>query len=351
MAKKSILGIDIGCDRLKMALVDDGVVLDAVSTSMPENLFRDGRLTSIETMSGLISSTMKENGIKTNNAAIVLPNESVYIKNVRMPMMTVDQLVYNLPFEFNDYISGEIKDYVFDYAVLPDDDDTPDGAETSEDSKAVEAAALLGAEDKTLSLMAVGAEKALIDEYANMLAKAGLNLVKAAPSICSYISLIRLQMEGLKQYTDEFCVLDLGHEATRMYMFREDRHEATRVIDVGLASLQHVVADLFGVENHLAHTYILNNFENCLERDECRESYDNIAVELMRAMNFYRFSNPDSSLSDMWLCGGGAVIKPLCDAIGGMLDMRLHTASELVPDGDEIPECNSFVQAIGVTID
>ena len=352
MAKKTILGIDVGSDNLKLALVDGDVVLDAVAVKMPENLFKEGRVTSVETLSGLISNTMKENGIKARDAALVLPNETVYIKNVRMPMMTTDQLVLNLPYEFNDYITGEIKDYVFDYAVLPDEAEEvseeakPEGAEASEAAENAEAAP-----EETLNLMAVGAERSVVEENTEMLRKAGLNLVKAAPAICSYISLIRRQMDSLTQYTDEFCILDLGYEATRMYMFKKDRHEATRVVEVGMASIERVVADVCGVENHLAHTYIMSNFENCLDREECREACDNIAVELMRALNFYRFSNPNSTLTDMWLCGGGAVVKPLYEAIGSMLDMRLHTASELVSDGDDIPECNTFVQAIGVTFD
>lgn len=355
--KKKLLGIDIGHDRLKMALVDDGIVLDAVAVKMPENLFRDGHITSADTMAGLISSTLKDNNIKANKAAVVLPNESVYIKNVRMPMMTVDQLVYNLPFEFNDYITGEVKDYVFDYAVLQDEEEEKEKAAEMPAEGSAEAvgeapeAAEAAEEEKTLSLMAVGAEQALIDEYAEVVHKAGLNMVKAAPALCSYITLIREQMEVLSQYTTEFCILDLGYEATRMYIFDGDRHEATRIIEVGMSSIERVIADVFGVENHLAHTYMVSNFDNCLEKEEVRDACDNIAVELMRAMNFYRFSNPDSNLSDMWLCGGGAVMHSLCEAIGGMLDMRLHTASELVPEGDDIPECNSFVQAIGVAFE
>ena len=347
MAKKSILGIDIGSDNLKMALVDGGTVSDAVSVKMPENLFREGRVTSVDTMCGLITNTLKENGIRARDAALVLPNETVYIKNVRMPMMTTDQLVLNLPYEFNDYITGEIKDYVFDYAVLPDEADTAEAVPAAEG----EADAAPAESEETLNLMAVGAERAVVEENTDMLRKAGLNMVKTAPAICAYISLIRRQMNSLTQYTDEFCILDLGYEATRMYMFKRDRHEATRVVEVGMASIERVIADVCGVENHLAATYIMSNFENCLDREECREACDNIAVELMRALNFYRFSNPNSSLTDMWLCGGGAVVKPLYEAIGSMLDMRLHTASELVPGGEDIPECNRFVQAIGIAFD
>ena len=46
--------------------------------------------------------------------------------------MTVDQLVYNLPFEFNDYITGERKEYVFDYAVVSDPETTGAEAKSAE---------------------------------------------------------------------------------------------------------------------------------------------------------------------------------------------------------------------------
>jgi len=74
-------------------------------------------------------------------------------------------------------------------------------------------------------------------------------------------------------------------------------------------------------------------------------------VELMRALNFYRFSNRDSTLADMWLCGGGAVIKPLRDSIVDMLDIELHRADELIPEGNTVEESYSFVQAIGITME
>ena len=310
---------------------------------MPDNMLRDGQITSIEALSDLISKTMKSNGIRAKHAAYVMPNEMAYIKEVSMPMMNTEQLAINLPYEFNDYITGEIKDYIFDYAVLPPDAKTENEKEAEEGTEEEP--------EQTLKLMAVGAERAYIEEIQKMLAKAGLKMVKIAPALCTYISLIRNRMDELKQTSEEFGILDLGHESVRMYIFDEDRHEATRVLEVGLSSLVDVVAELFGVEKHLAHTYIVNNYENCLDREECRNTYENIAVELMRAMNFYKFSNPNSNLTDLWLCGGGAFIHPLALAIGEMLDMRLHTASELVDDGDDIPGCNAFVQAIGITMD
>lgn len=332
---KTILGVDIGHDQLKLAVVRGTQVLKTAIAPMPENLLRQGRVASRETMGDLIKTTMKSGGLRAGRAAIVIPNDVVFVKNVDMPVMSVDQLEYNLPFEFNDYITGELKDYVFDYAVVSEP------KAKSEDGES---------DTPTMELMAVGTLRAVLEDSKELLRKAGQKLVLSAPAISAYISLIRAQKEKLSQIAEEYCVLDLGYEAIRMYMFRGDKHVATRLLETGMSNLDNVLADIYGVDVHLAHTYLMSNFENCHSREECLNAFSNIAVELMRALNFYRFSNPDSSLEHMWLCGGGAVIQPLQETIGDMLNIELHPASELVPGGAAIPDCNTYAQAIGIAM-
>ena len=336
---KTTLGIDIGHDQLKLALVKGTRVLKTAMAEMPENLLREGRITSRETMGELIRATMKQHGIRANRAAFVLPDETVFIKNVEVPPMSVEQLEYNLPFEFKDYITGELREYVFDYAVISD----------GRPKRAPEGDAE-GAAPQSLELMAVGCARSVLEDAQESLRKAGLKLVLSAPSLSAYINLLRAQHSALSAFAEEYGVLDLGYQAIRMYMFKGDRHVATRALEVGMSRLDNVLVDLYGVDSHLAHTYLMSNFENCQNREECLSAYESIAVELMRAMNFYRFSNPDSALQDLWLCGGGAVIRPLTDTIGDVLGIQLHPATELVPDGDAIDDCNSFAQAIGIAI-
>ena len=335
---KTILGVDIGHDQLKLALVRGKQVLKTASAPMPENLLKEGRIASRETMGELIKATMKSGGIRAGHAALALPNQVVFVKNVEMPLMSVEQLEYNLPFEFNDYITGELKDYVFDYAVVSDPNAAPK-QEEGEDEPV-----------KTLELMAVGTLREVLEDGKESLHKAGLKLTLTAPAISAYISLFRAIGDKLSMMTDEYCVLDLGYDSIRMYMFKGDRHVATRVLETGMSNLDNVLADAYGVDVHLAHTYLMSNFENCQQREECMNAYSNIAVELIRALNFYRFSNPDSALEHMWLCGGGAVIEPLAETISDMLNIQLHEASDLVPGGERIPECNSYIQAIGIAM-
>ncbi|MBE6910462.1 MAG: hypothetical protein E7474_12975 [Ruminococcaceae bacterium] len=328
---KTILGVDIGFDSLKIALCKDGKVKKAATEPMPVNLMKENRITSVDAMGELIKSTMKKNKISASAAAMVLPNEVSYVRNVTMPPMAADQLAYNIPFEFNDYIVDELKNYIFDYAMISNPKENPDAP---------------------MEMMAVAMPSAIIDESRTYFSRAGLKLVKAAPVEYAYISLIRqYQKENMTER--EYCILDLGYRAIRMFMYNSDRHVVTRLLDIGIRNLVDSVAEAMNVETHLAKTYLESNYENCQEQEACVSAYNNIATELMRAMNFYRFSNRDSQLNDVWLCGGGAEIPGLCDAIANTLEMKVHPISELMPGGSspEIANLGDYAMAVAVTLD
>ena len=380
MAKR-ILGLDIGYDTLKLALVQGKHVRKTATASMPKRLLREGRVVSPEAMGELIRNTMRENGIRCSKAALAFSSEAVFVRNVTVPRMSADQLSYNLPYEFRDYITDELKNYIFDYAMLSAPESKKQGGaekrvkqpkekkpkaknaleafeaaqETLESSgSSAAAAAATAAADteggaKTMELLAVAAPLSLMEESRDIIRKAGMKLVKAAPSVCSYIGLIQQMDDSKRPASGEYCILDLGYQAIRMYMFKGTRHEVTRALEFGLSRIDDALADAYNVDVHLAHTYLLTNYEDCQSKEVCVNAFNNIAVELMRALNFYRFSNPDSELTDVWLCGGGAAIAPLRKAIAEGLDnMNLRSADELLSESKPLEQSYSMVQAIGI---
>ena len=328
MAQK-ILGVDIGYGSLKLALCKDGNVKKTAVAEMPANLLRDGRITSPEALSELLRETMRKHHIHASRAAVVLPNEQSYIRTVTMPRMTAEQLKYNIPYEFNDYIEDEVKNYVFDYAMISDPK-----ADTGD----------------TMELMAVAAPTWLLDDAKAIMGMAGLRFAKAAPVEYAYLSLIR-QAERGNADKREYCFLDIGYRAVRMFMYRGDQHIVTRVLETGLRTVAEAIAEALNVDIHLAHTFLERNYEDCQKKEFCMNAYNNLAVELMRALNFYRFSNPDSTLSDVWLCGGGAGIEALCGVISETLDLNIHPAEELISGGNRVLQCYNYLQAVGITMD
>ena len=292
-----------------------------------------------------------------------------------MPDMAAEQLSLNLPYEFRDYITEELKNYIFDYAMLSDaaaavaastvkaekKAEKPKKekknaleafeAEADKQANVPEAAAETdGNSSANMELLAVAAPVSLMEETRLMLRKAGMKLAKAAPVVCSYTGLIRSMDPAKRPANGEYCFLDLGYQSIRMYMFKGEKHIVTRVLESGLAVVDAAIADAYNVDEHLAHTYVVNNFEDCQSKEICVNAFNNIAVELMRALNFYRFSNPESTLSDIWLCGGGAYISSLVAAIeSGLEGMKIHSAEELMPGGRLLGDSNALAQAIGIT--
>ncbi|MBO4914822.1 MAG: pilus assembly protein PilM [Oscillospiraceae bacterium] len=345
---KTILGVDLGNESLKLVLCKNGEVKKSAIAQVPQGLIREGRFTSTQAVSDLIKSTMRENRIRATNAAFVLPNEICFLRTINMPVMSHEQLKINIPYEFTDYLSEEPKNYLFDYAMLTDLKAAAHVKAEKNDADNADKAS--GDKGNAMELLAVAAPSAAIEEAREALDKAGMKLVKAAPAECALISLIR---DTAKRGggAEEYCILDVGYRAVRMYMFKGDKHMVTRVLEFGMKNVEDIIAEAMGVDVHLAHTYFISNYEDCQNKDYCVNAYNNIAVELTRALNFYRFNNPDSQLSDVWLCGGGVASEPLCRAITEAMDMKVHTAGELVRGGDKLKDMQSFAVAVGATMD
>lgn len=339
---KKYTGIEIGNRQLKMTEVSDGKVLSAAVELLPDNYMREGRIVSPEAMSDLLKEAAKKHRIGNRNCALVLPDTAAFTRRLTMPAMTADQLKINLPFEFHDFISDTKDNYVFDYAVL---ELTKDG-----DGKAA-----------GLDLMAAAASKDTIEMYRSMLKRAGFVLKVAAPEAFAYSNLLR-RYEAASGITEEsgpegvrkrkgYCFIDLGFGATKLSIFSGSRLDVTRAVETGLQEVTAAVAAAKSVDEHLAQEYLTRNFEEVQTLDECKAVYEGVAVEIMRAVNFYGFNYPDSHIDTVFYCGGGSRIPAFVDAVNGHIGLEVKPVAELFAGSKNVPEeAGICPAAVGITL-
>lgn len=335
---KSYVGIDIGHDRLKLVHVKDGKILKIAMEPMIDNLVKDGRILSPEACGKFLKEAMQKHKIKCSNAALMVSENCMYVKNVSMPQMPGDQLLCNLPYEFRDYISEKDSSFLFDYAILDTKQAQPvldeSGAPTGE------------MQAPTIQVMAVAIRKDIMEDVQQTIKLAGMKLVKAAPEIVVYREFIKRQPD----YTEEKeqCILDLGYNATRMYMFKGASLTAVRIIDRSIRSVERVISDRFGVDIHLAGSYLQSNYQGCQQSRECIESYEALSLEIARALKFYKFSNQESELENMLIWGGGSAISPLVESIQSTVtDMKIQPVSEYLPES-AVEARNMAMMALGM---
>lgn len=339
---KSCLGIDIGKDQMKLVLMKGENIVKTASVQMPEGLLKDGRIVSVETTGELIRKTMKENKIRCKEAAVVVSSGICFLRNVTMPEMTAEQLVYNLPYEFRDYITDELKKYVFDYS-WGSGEEMPKGKKLKKASKKKKKEEKpeeeVNQKRNEMELLAAAAPLEVMEDLRLMTRKAGLKLTFAAPEVSACENLLHYKLRNEQDKDKEYGILDLGSTSSRLFIFKGDRHQVTRVIERGMEQVEELLADTFHIDIHLAHTWLLANHEDCIHSEVCQDAFSQISVELMRALNFYQFSNPESRLEDIYICGGGASIATMRQSLEENLDVKIHEAGELLErmngSGDE----------------
>ena len=331
---QSYLGLDIGESTVKIAVVKDGRVLRLCAAPLPDNLVRDGRVTSPDALAEELRALLRREKISTKKCALALPPADAYVRRISVPYMTQEQLEVNLPYEFHDYIQKDKDLYFYDYAVVG----------VREENGA----------SKTLELLAAAALKTAIADYRVMLRKAGLKLSVAVPEYLTYRNLIsRYESMHPEGHPLEYCIVDMGHRAIRVHMYRNGVYETSRTIEYGGASIDALIADAEAVDPHVAADYKLANYAGAQEVPACRDLYNKIAVEILRAVNFYGFNMPESDLRDIYFGGGLAKVSALMDTIRGSLDLKFHPIEELLPAADEDGECVAAVcpAAIGAALE
>lgn len=309
------IAFDVGNSALKIALWR-GRALTLHEVPLPENLVEDDRIAMPHAFSSFLRSVRRELRLPAGPAGLVLPTSRCICRLVTLPRMTVEQLELNLPYEFNDFIRGDAGQYYCDYAVCRQDPPA-DGGEPQE-----------------LVMMAAAVERQLVRDFTRMFSGGGFSLRRILPQ--------EMALMALSAGEGERCFIDLGRQSTRIALFRGDRLQAQRQVPVGCRDLEDAVGEALRVDARLAQSYLRSGREDVLDHPLCQAVYDRIAVEVLKVVNFYRYTYRNTRLDGVYLTGGGASVAPLRRAVTGRLELPALPLEDLVPvegGAELLPSC------------
>ncbi|MGN1023761.1 MAG: pilus assembly protein PilM, partial [Lachnospiraceae bacterium] len=326
---RKVLGFDINANTMKVAVCDRKLRLERyLVADVPENMIRDGKYISPDAMGDFIKETLREYRLQGSFAAISLPENEYYLRRIRLPKMTTQQLAINLPFEFHDYITGEPSNYVFDYRVL-------------------------SMEEKEMELLAATTTKAVSLTYQRIMKRAGLKLYKLVPDVLGIQSILMPNQENEKSEQEEkpkkkkpkavkaeetktpaneaevpagdagttpqadaakapaepavhhqdYAVLSVLRSASQLHFFSNGSYEITRDLTTGVPAILSAITDATGCDPHLAVLMMEHNQDHILETPAITGILDAMATEIMRVVNFYNYNNPKNNIDRILYCG------------------------------------------------
>lgn len=327
-SRKKLLGIDIGNYSVKIAVNQGNGPEELIQAPVPDGLMKEGRITSGDAMGDFLKEVLRGNGIRIRSACLGVPNSRCFVRRVNLPLMTIGQLRVNLPYEFHDYIPQDMDRYIYDYAVI-------------------------GRTETNLDLIAVAAEKSLAEESTRMMRRAGLKLVSLAPEMAGFARILRVfeQVNGMEPYQADYAVLDLGDRSIKIHFFSRGVYDVTRNIEPGIRRLVDTVSEQEGLDRHIARIRMESGAPEVIRSEAMHAQYTDIAVEIMRVMNFYSFSNRDNNLSRLYYCGGGALNRPLVEEIRNTVELELVPFASLLTGDPEMQESiQTAPQSYGFTM-
>ena len=308
MASK-MLGIEIGSDSLKMALVKKGTVTAMASERLPDHLVRDGHVVSPATMTKFVKTMLKKYRLPKGECALVLPPTVVVAQRLTMPVMTEAELKLNLPFEFRDYVGKDSSEYDFDYIVVD-------------------------MQDSVMDIYAAAVRRQLVEDYYAIFKKAGLTLKLAIPAEMAWLNIISAANNAPKK----LCIMDIGHRTTRVNIFENGNYVMGKDIEFAGQLLDETIAAELNVDAHAGRTHKETNNKKVQSSDFIQGAYNTMALEIMKTLSFFNYSSSSENgeLQDLYYCGGCATIEPLRTAIVKATSMTPHHICRLL-NMDETP--------------
>ena len=325
---RQLVGFDIGESTLKMVHASGREIKNCVVADVPDNTVKNGAVVSMDAMADFIRESARKNDIPKADAAVIIPASQILTKNVTMPAMNVQQLMFNLPFELKDYLKEEKQNYFFDYALremVTDDEGRP----------------------YEMRLLICAVLKSVIEEYEIMFKRAGFKLKTAVPEECAYANIVNSASDRL---AEDFCIADLGHSSTRLHIFHKGEYAAMRNIDIGGRNLDMLIADESGIDIHMAQIYKKSNYNVVLESDLALVVYNRLTVEIMKAVNFFNYNNREAELNDIYICGGGAEVDILVRTIAEETKLNVYPASKLTSRILGLDKPDIFLKSCGLVI-
>jgi type IV pilus assembly protein PilM len=304
--KIPLVAIDIGSSSIKLIKLTElkkgkhelthfGVM------PLAEGCVVEGVVKNPEMVAEALKKLIKAEKSQGNYAASSVAGEAVFIKKIKVPLMSKDELFFKVNQEAEQYIPFDINDVVLDFQLLGSKSDgVKEGSKGS------------GEKGEMMEALLVAVQKDIINERTNILLDAGLK-----PAI---IDLDLFALMNAAQLTKDFssmgntALIDLGDSFTHINIIQDGAVSYSRDIPVGGRCLTNMLLSKFKVPFEQVIEIKQGKFSPDTNENEVIETivqaYKKVLDEVQKYFE-YISTVSNHQIKSVLLCGGGSMIRGL----------------------------------------
>ena len=309
---KVLAGLDIGSSSIKVVQLKEtgkGYRLTTMGVRpLPQEVIVDGAIMDAGIISDTLREMAKEIKLKAKDVAISVSGHSVIIKKIKVQEMTEEELERNIQFEAEQYVPFDASEVNMDFVILG-----------------------TGGEDGKMDVLLVVVKKDVINDLTNVVRDAGLNPVVV--DVDAFALENMYETNYVLAPEEVVSLVNVGASTTNINIVRDGISIFTRDISVGGNQFTEAIQKQLQVSFEEADQ--LKRGETVGEKgpEDIKSILsvisDNLGQEIQRSLDFFHSSTPDVQISRVSLCGGGARVPDIVQAIEQRLNIQVEMVNPL----------------------
>ena len=338
--KTQLVAIDIGSSSIKLVQLSElkGGEFELTHFGMmplAEECIVEGSIKKPELVAKALADLIKAEKIQSRYAVSAVAGEAVFIKKIKVPVMSEEELSEKITQEAEQYIPFDIDDVALDFQLLgtvkteeAEEFDNSKNSEFNEESQSNDSQqedSSEEAEEEMMEVLLVAVQRAVIDERTDILLEVGLK-----PAI---IDLNVFALMNAAQLTNDLssmgvtALIDLGDSFTHINIIQDGTMGYTRDIPVGGDYCTKMLMSKFKVPFNQTLAIKRGNFSSDIDEEEVikiiAQAYKRVLEEVQKSFEYFGTLS-GSKVDRVLLCGGGSMIRGLDGFFADYLDVPVE---------------------------
>jgi type IV pilus assembly protein PilM len=325
--KTQLVAIDIGSSSIKLVQLSElkGGEFELTHFGMmplAEESIIEGAIKKPDLVAEALAKLIKAEKIQSRYVVSAVAGEAVFIKKIKVPVMSEEELSEKINQEAEQYIPFDIDDVALDFQLLgtvkadeAGESDNPKGSEfegessNNEDSNEETEGE---ANEEMMEVLLVAVQRAVIDERTDILLEAGLK-----PAI---IDLSVFALMNAAQLTNDLpskgitALIDLGDSFTHINIVQDGKMGYSRDIPIGGGYCTKMLMSKFKVPFNQVLEIKRGNFSSDIDGEEVikviDQAYKRVLEEVQKSFEYFGTLS-GNQVEKVLLCGGGSMIQGL----------------------------------------
>ena len=307
--KKTTIGLDVGSGLIKVAVIDHGgdepELTRVVITPLLADAIVEGEVMDPGIVTDAIRSAMEQAGVKGKDVVTAVGGRDVIIKKIQIERVKEQQARELMRWEAEQHVPFDMESVELDFQILD-----PHG------------------EGMEMSVLLVAAKRDLIEHKMQLLTDAGLS--PSMVDVDAFALHNAFELNHPDAMSGVVGLINIGHEVTNINILDDGIPILTRDLTVGTRRFREDLQRERGLGSEEAEG-LLKGYDRSAHLDAVIENRgEEIAVGVERAAAFLASSSRSGTqMRAVYLCGGGARVPGLAEALGRRLRLPVQQANPL----------------------